>query len=305
MGAGSHYGSEPDPGRGQAGFFRRGRQTVLAIGPALAVAASAVAVAACAGPGGPPGTANRLDPGRTAARDSPDARSGAGASPPTHRPAQGRLGPVLLIPGYGGETGSLQALADRIRASGRTATVLQLPGTGTGSLVADAAVLNAAVSRDLQGGAPSVDVVGYSAGGVVALLWAKRDGGAAKARRVITLGAPFHGSQLAAAAVAFAPGECPAACRQLVPGSKLLASLNAGASAVLPRWLSLWTADDAVVQPPDSARLAGAVNVPLQSLCRAARISHSQLPTSPVVTAIVLQELGPGLLHRPSAADCS
>src|SRR5580704_9359703 len=53
-------------------------------------------------------------------------------------PAQDRLGPVLLVPGYGGETGSLDALASRIRAEGRQAIVLRLPGTGTGSLVVDA-----------------------------------------------------------------------------------------------------------------------------------------------------------------------
>jgi triacylglycerol lipase len=100
------------------------------------------------------------------------------------RPAQDQLGPVLLIPGYGGATASLSALADRIRASGRTAIVLTLPGNGTGSLIADAAVLNAAVSRALDSGAPSVDVIGYSAGGVTALIWARQDDGAAKARHV-------------------------------------------------------------------------------------------------------------------------
>jgi triacylglycerol esterase/lipase EstA (alpha/beta hydrolase family) len=72
---------------------------------------------------------------------------------------------VLLVPGYGGQTGSLSVLAARIRATGRRAIVVRLPGSGTGSLVTDAGVLSAAVMRALRGGAPSVDVVGYSAGG--------------------------------------------------------------------------------------------------------------------------------------------
>ncbi len=226
------------------------------------------------------------------------------AAPRSGLPAQDELGPVILVPGYGGNTSALDVLASHIRATGRTATVLQLPGTGTGSLVADAALLNATVDGDLRHGAPSVDVIGYSAGGVVALIWARRDDGAASARRVITLGSPFHGTQLATAAEAMVPGACPAACQQLVPGSQLLDSLDVADSAGLPRWMSVWTTDDHVVTPPDSARLPGALDVEVQAVCPAASVSHSQLPASPVVIAMVLQELGPGPMTRPTAADC-
>jgi triacylglycerol lipase len=234
------------------------------------------------------------------------AGGGAGPAPAAAgQPAQDRPGPVLLVPGYGGSTGSLSVLARRIRATGRQATVLHLPGNGTGSLIADAGVLDAAVNRALRGGAPSVDVIGYSAGGVTALLWARDDGGTHKARRVITLGSPFHGAQLASAAEAFVPGACPAACQQLVPGSKLLSRLDATAVPARPRWLSLWSTGDKTVTPPDSARLAGALNVPIQSVCPAAVVSHSQLPTSPAVTAMVLRALGSGPTIVPTASDCA
>jgi triacylglycerol lipase len=219
-------------------------------------------------------------------------------------PPQNRPGPVLLVPGYGGSTGALDALASQIRATGRTATVLNLPGAGTGSLVADAALLNSAVNYALAQGAPSVDVIGYSAGGVVALIWARRDDGFHRARRVITLGSPFHGTSLAAAAQAFVPGACPVACQQLTPGSQLLASLDAASPAGLPDWLSLWTTDDQTVTPPDSARLAGAIDVPVQSVCPAVSISHSQLPTNPEVTAIVLHAISAAPLRTPTSADC-
>ena len=233
------------------------------------------------------------------------AGGGAGPAPAVAgTPPQDRPGPVLLVPGYGGSTGSLSVLAGRIRAAGRKATVIHLPGHGTGSLIADAGVLNAAVTRALRGGAPSVDVIGYSAGGVTTLLWAREDGGVHKARRVITLGSPFHGAQLASAAEAFVPGACPVACQQLVPGSKLLARLDATAIPARPRWLSLWSTGDQTVTPPDSARLAGALNVPIQSVCPAVRVTHSQLPTNPTVTAMVLQALGAGPVRTPTVADC-
>jgi len=182
--------------------------------------------------------------------------------------------------------------------------VVHLPGNGTGSLVADASAVNAAAARALRAGAPSVDVIGYSAGGVATLWWVREDGGVHKARRVVTLGSPFQGASIAAAAEGFVPGACPAACQQLVPGSSLLSTLDAAPVPPRPRWLSLWSTDDTTVTPPDSARLAGAINVPIQSVCPAQHLSHSQLPASPVVTAMVLQAIGPGPVRRPTGSDC-
>jgi triacylglycerol esterase/lipase EstA (alpha/beta hydrolase family) len=270
-----------------SGMSRRRRVLSIAVAVAvLAAAAAGVAVGAAHTPGGPGTTGST--PG-----------TGQQAGPPQNRP-----GPVLLVPGYGGSTGALDALASQIRATGRTATVLNLPGTGTGSLVTDAALLNSAVNNALAHGAPSVDVIGYSAGGVVALIWARRDDGFDRARRVITLGSPFHGTSLAAAAEAFVPGACPVACRQLTPGSSLLAGLEVASPASLPHWLSVWTTDDQVVTPPNSARLPGAIDVPVQSVCPGVSISHSQLPTNPDVTAIVLQALSTAPLQPPTSADC-
>ena len=68
-----------------------------------------------------------------------------------------------------------------------------------------------------------------------------------------------------------------------------------------------WTTDDQVVQPPDSARLAGAVNVPLQSVCPGVSIQHGQLPTDPLVVGIVLRSLSSDTFPRrvqASAIPC-
>ena len=100
------------------------------------------------------------------------------------------------------------------------------------------------------------------------------------------------------------PSACPAACQELVPGSAMLSRLQQATSATRPPWLSLWTTDDQVVQPPDSARLPGAVNVPLQSICSDVTIAHGQLPTDPLVVGIVLRALrGPGLV-APKPSQC-
>jgi triacylglycerol esterase/lipase EstA (alpha/beta hydrolase family) len=233
------------------------------------------------------------------------AAGNADSATPTGFPSQSDPGPVLLVPGYGGSTGSLSELAGRLRSTGRVADVVPLPGDGTGDLLAQVAVLDNAVRQALANGAPSVDVVGYSAGGVVTRLWVARDGGAHEARRVITLGSPLHGTTVAAAGTALVPGACPLACQQLAPGSALLRDVDAQQVPARLPWLSLWTEDDQTVTPPDSARLAGAVNVPLQGICPGVQVTHSQLPTDPLATGIVLAALGAPVLAAPVPAQCA
>jgi triacylglycerol lipase len=218
---------------------------------------------------------------------------------------ENRPGDVLLVPGYGGNTAALDVLAARIRSAGGAATVVHLAGDGTGDLQVQANVLNGYVNQALRAGSGPVTVIGYSAGGVVAWLWDVDYDGVAKARRIITLGSPLHGADLAAVGAADVPDACPAACEELVPGSAMLARLQQSAAAARPPWLSLWTTDDQVVQPPDSARLPGAVNVPLQSICPGVTIQHGQLPTAPLVVGIVLRTLRQsGGLAVPKPSDC-
>jgi triacylglycerol lipase len=220
--------------------------------------------------------------------------------------SQQRPGPVLLVPGYGGSTRSLQPLADRLTAAGRDVTVVPVPGDGTGDLRASAAALATAVDAALaRTGADSVDVVGYSAGGVIARLWAA-DGGAAQARRVLTLGSPHHGTTLADLATGIAPAECPVGCRQLTTDSQVLAQLNAGDETPAgPTWVSLWSTADETVTPPDTARLDGALDLTVQSVCADSRVQHGQLPSDPVVQGIVLAELAAGPPSELGPADCT
>ena len=220
------------------------------------------------------------------------------------RPVPGRPGTVLLVPGYGGSTGSLDGLAVRIRETGRSAFVVNLAGNGTGDLTAQARVLDGYVNRAIGAGSGPVTVIGYSAGGVVAWLWYDDYGGASRAGKIITLGSPLHGARIAAVGTGFDPAECPVACQQLVPGSALLTQLQQSAQA-RPPWLSMWSTDDQTVQPPDSARLAGAVNVPLQTVCPGVDIQHSQLPSAPLVVGLVLRELAGDSVTAPAPGQCA
>ncbi|UOY02941.1 lipase family alpha/beta hydrolase [Blastococcus sp. PRF04-17] len=218
---------------------------------------------------------------------------------------QARPGPVLLVPGYGGGTGSLQALAAELRVHGRDATIVALPGSGTGDLRASADVLGVAAAAALdRTGEDTVDVVGYSAGGLIARLWVA-EGNADRVRRVLTLGSPHHGTSLADLAGSLAPDQCPEGCRQMASGSDLLAELNAGDETPEgPTWVSIWTTQDETVTPPDSARLDGALKLPVQSVCADARIGHGELPRSPLVHQMVLALLAAGDPVELGPADC-
>ena len=223
-----------------------------------------------------------------------------------HAVPQDQPGPVLLVPGYGGSTDSLSVLADKLRLLGKDVTIVALPGDGTGDLRAQARVLAREAKAAMQRtNASSVDVVGYSAGGVVARIWLRSDGGASIARRVVTLGSPQHGTELAGLGALF-PSACPTACQQLQPDSSLLASLNRGDETPAgPDVVSIWSTGDEVVVPPDSASLQGALNMTVQSVCPAAQVSHGDLPSSPIVDAMVAAELTASPIVPLNTGDCA
>ena len=225
-----------------------------------------------------------------------------GGDPEVDPVDQGRAGPVLLVPGYGGGTAGPQALATRLRAEGREVEIVPAPGDGRGDLRGHAMLLAAAAARSIAEGAPSVDVVGFSAGGIVARLWASELGGDGQARRIVTLGSPHHGTDLTHGTAR----ACPLGCRQLMAGSDLLDDLNRGDETPRgPRWVSLWTEDDRTVVPPTSARLAGAVAFPVQSICPGLHLAHTDLPRSPVVAEIVEHELAAPDPDLPGPEVCA
>lgn len=220
---------------------------------------------------------------------------------------QSQPGLVLLVPGYGGRKGALDTLAGRLRAAGRQAQVVTLPGDGTGDLTVDAGVLQADIVAAIAVGAPSVDLVGYSAGGVVVRLWLNRYRRLDEVRRIVTLGSPLHGTSLAGlAAFLFAGPDCPIACRQLAPFCELIRGLNTVPIPARLPWLSIWSSNDTTVLPPTSARLTGAVNVAAQQVCPGDMIAHSRLPTDAEVAGMVIEAFaGPPLTRAPSRSDCA
>ena len=225
--------------------------------------------------------------------------------PPVEPVAQDRLGTVLLVPGYGGSTVALEVLAAALQAEGRRTRIIRSPGDPRGDLREHAEALAEAAQRAVDEGAPSVDVVGYSAGGVVVRYWIADLGGGSLARRAVTLASPHHGTDLAGVAAGLAPAACPEACRQLAPDSDLLRELNAGDETPAgPRWVAIWTTDDETVVPATSGSLEGALDFSVQSVCPGLTVKHGDVPRTPAVIAMVVEQLGVGEPAVPGSAVC-
>jgi triacylglycerol esterase/lipase EstA (alpha/beta hydrolase family) len=199
--------------------------------------------------------------------------------------------PVWVVPGYGSDADSVAALVAALRAAGRAVEVGAVMGDPAASMTEDAAALDALIRGSR---AARVDVVGFSAGGIVVRRWLSFAGNAKRARHVVTLSAPNHGS------TALRHGECGGGCVDLLPGSDLLALLDADETPAGPDYVAFWTADDEAVTPPASATLAGARNVKVQDACPGRRVAHLEMVTDPAVIGLAVRALADGPRARLS-----
>jgi triacylglycerol lipase len=184
--------------------------------------------------------------------------------------------PVVLVPGLGGSPTDLALIANALEADGRRTVTVDTHG-GTADLRDQAALVDE-VARGT--GAEEVDVVGFSAGGIVSRLWATGEGADA-VRRLVTVGAPHHGTTLDALGISD-PADCTEACAQLLAGSDLLEELDGAAVPAGAEWVSIWSDSDGVVVPAESARLDGALDVNVQDVCGDLELRHLDLLGHPV-----------------------
>lgn len=210
--------------------------------------------------------------------------------------------PVLLVHGYGGGPASMTVLERLLEARDRRAISVALPDGGRGDLADSARALHEVVA---EAGVPEVDIVGFSAGGLVARAFLAQGGGEGVVRSLVFLGTPHHGTRLAGLATSLDPSLCARACRELIPGSHFLRTLNSGGNDPAGTSLTnIYSADDGVVTPPRSARLEGARNVLVQDVCPGARVAHTRLVTDPIALGLVVEALeGPGDPEPPSCED--
>lgn len=97
-----------------------------------------------------------------------------------------------------------------------------------------------------------VHLVAHSLGGVVARYYVQRLAGDARVHTLVTLGAPHGGTLAAQVAARVLPLRL---CRQLRPGSDLIAELAEPAPGCRTRFLAVWSDLDQLIYPKTNARI--------------------------------------------------
>jgi len=197
--------------------------------------------------------------------------------PRLHVAAQPRALPVLLLHGYGcngGYWAQLAALLERERISFTTVDLEPV----TASIDDYAQQVEQAVQRLRTAcGSERVVIVAHSMGGLVARAWLRRFG-ARHVARVITLGTPHHGTDLAS----FGVGHN---ARQMRRDAAWLAELEAGDRAHRALFTSIYSHHDNIIAPQDSCHLPGARNLAFTG------IGHVALGRHPAILQRVLAEI--------------
>ncbi len=103
-----------------------------------------------------------------------------------------------------------------------------------------------------------VDLVGHSLGGLVSRSLAQKH--PEYVRKVITLGSPHKGTYVAYLGLFTKSG------RQMIPGSSYLREINSMPLPETVQFYSIYSLRDMAIIPHDSARLEGAINIPIENL---------------------------------------
>lgn len=168
--------------------------------------------------------------------------------------------PVLLVHGILGQQHLYWNLFKRrLVGDGFRVHEVVLPYALLGDIRIAARMLADKVDATLAGDkADKVDVICHSAGGLVARYYITYLKGAQKVRHLVTLGTP-HGGTYFSYLLHF---PFLSIVRQTRPGSHLIQEISGpGAVPKGVKITSLWSPTDLVVLPPESAVLAGAVNI--------------------------------------------
>ncbi len=186
--------------------------------------------------------------------DPRPSRGVGGRDPGTLPPPTASLPPVLLVPGYGLHRlcWSFAAIYLRRRGWRWVWPIHNRPLSGSIPVLAHNLGRRVEQLRAASG-ADKVDLVAHSMGGLVCAFYLQQLGGDRHVRRLVTVGTPWHGSKTSVFAIF-------RQARDLRPGSELTTMLG---PPTVPT-TCIWSPEDNIVLPPESALREGTEQVCLR-----------------------------------------
>jgi len=194
---------------------------------------------------------------------------------------------ILFVHGWNSSGTVWNTMVGRFKKDGWLASELATFSYNTTvSNATTAGIISAKVdSIQKKNGGAQVTLITHSMGALSARYYVRNLGGDGKVATLITLGGTNHGTTTAQLCF-------QTSCREMVPGSSFLTALNATDETWgSPRYATWWSPCDEVINPDDSALLAGATNN--QTAC----LQHSQLHEDVTVYAQVRD-----FVNQPAAA---
>jgi triacylglycerol esterase/lipase EstA (alpha/beta hydrolase family) len=185
---------------------------------------------------------------------------------PEPAPARAEL-PILLLHGVGCNAGVWAPFRRHLAARG----VSSVYGLSYGSFLHSIELFADQLAAKLDEikantGASQVVLVCHSMGGLVARAYLRRYG-AAKVRRLVTIGTPHHGSMHAW--LMFGQSLV-----QMRPGSTWLSELNRNENDAGAPTASIWSWHDSMVTPQTSSRIGWGENIVLSGIAHNALLDH-------------------------------
>ena len=194
--------------------------------------------------------------------------------------------PVLLVHGYGCNSGYWKSMSKTLSKSGITHYAISLEPVFCSIDDYTDAVHRAVEMLCRESGKQKIVIVAHSMGGLAVRAY-MRDHGCHHVAKVITLGTPHYGTALARHALGINTGQMhwtPDGKKGIC--SEWLRRLDAGEShAVRTLFVSIYSHHDNIISPQTSSHLTGARNIALHG------IGHVALALHPKVQTIVIDEI--------------
>jgi triacylglycerol lipase len=166
--------------------------------------------------------------------------------------------PILFVHGYAGSSANWETMKQRFLADGwKDYELYSYNYSFVTSNATTAAEIRDHVDEIIRTtGATKVDIIAHSMGSVSSRYYMKNLGGSAKVDAWVSLAGPNHGTDAVENEnCGFTP------CREIVPGSTFLLTLNSGDETPgLSRYATWRSPCDTTINPDESVILAGATN---------------------------------------------